>query len=71
MTDLKMCSETTESRGLINSIKGLSQLLQVSTVTAQAIKNSGRIPYMQIGRTILFDPIKVLAALEQNPKSRK
>lgn len=70
MADVKQFSETTENKRLINSLKGLAELLQVSIVTAQTIKNSGRIPYMQIGRTVLFDPDKVLAALEHKTKSR-
>ena len=48
----------------IRGIKGLAQFLGVSHVTAQKIKNSGKIPYAQYERVILFDPIKVLAALE-------
>ena len=54
-------------RKLIHSMGELAQLLGCSTMTAQSIKNSGRIPYMQIGRKCIFDVDKVLAALENKP----
>jgi len=70
MSNVNQCSVTTERR-LLYSMKELSQLLGCSTVTAQTIKNSGAIPFMQVGRKCIFDVDKVLIALEQNPKSRK
>jgi len=58
-----------EGRKLLYSMKELANLLGSSTVTAQAIKNSGRIPFMQVGRKCIFDAEKVLAALEHTPKT--
>lgn len=48
---------------MLYSIKELADLLQCSTVTAQKIKNSGRIPYAQTGRKVVFDSEAVLNAL--------
>ena len=70
MTNQASVQNQTE-RKLLYSMKELSQLLGCSTVTAQTIKNSGAIPFMQVGRKCIFDADKVLTALEQNPKSRK
>ena len=53
--------KTIELRG----IQALASFLKVSATTAQKIKNSGKIPYTQIGRKVLFDGNKVLAALEK------
>lgn len=53
----------------IYSIKELAKLLNCSIVTAQKVKNSGRIPFMQEGRTLIFECGEVLAAL--NPDNGK
>jgi len=50
--------------GHLKGIKGLAAFLKVSHAKAQAIKNSGILPYFQAGKTILFDPQKVVAAME-------
>ena len=50
------------------SMQELADFLGCSTVTAQTIKNSGKIPYYQIGRKCIFDTDKVLAALERGIK---
>lgn len=65
------CS-TTESKekAPIRGIHGLAKFLGVSPVTAQALKNSGKIPYSQYGRVVLFDGDKVLSAMEPNKKRR-
>ena len=51
---------------MLYSIKELADFLQCSTVTAQKIKNSGRIPYSQTGRKVVFDGNEVLRALSKN-----
>lgn len=54
-------------------IKGIHQLaafLKVSPARAQKLKNEGVFPYWQDGRTLLFDPDKVRAAM-QNVKTRR
>lgn len=52
----------------IYGIKGLAKFLQVSTPTAQKIKNSGRIPFSQAERTIIFRKADVLEALSNKKK---
>jgi hypothetical protein len=54
----------------IYGIKGLAFYLKVSTPTAQKIKNSGKIPYSQAERTIIFRKADVLEALSNNKKRR-
>jgi hypothetical protein len=56
---------------LIRGIHGLAKFLGTSPVTAQALKNSGKIPYSQFGRVILFDGDKVLEAMAGNKKNRR
>ncbi len=53
----------------LHSMNELAELLGCSVQTAQRIKNSGRIPFKQIGRTIIFDSEEVLKALDH--KMRK
>jgi excisionase family DNA binding protein len=53
---------------MLYSIKELAEFLQCSTVTAQKIKNSGRIPYAQTGRKVVFDGNEVLTALSKKIK---
>jgi len=53
----------------LHSMKELAELLGCSVQTAQRIKNSGRIPFKQVGRTIIFDSEEVLKALDH--KMRK
>lgn len=53
--------EKIELRGM----QALADFLKVSTTTAQKLKNSGRIPYIQIGKKVQFDGNKVLEALEK------
>jgi len=50
---------------LIYGLPGLSRLLNCSHVTAQRIKNSGKLRgcFSQVGRKIVFDESKVLTAL--------
>jgi len=55
---------------LIYGIKGLATFLRVSTPTAQKIKNSGRIPFSQAERTIIFRKADVLEALSNTKKRR-
>jgi len=51
---------------LIYGLPGLSKLLNCSHVTAQRIKNSGKLKgcFSQVGRKIVFDELKVLSALK-------
>lgn len=47
----------------VYGINGLAELLNCSRPTAQRHKNSGKIPYYQIGNTIIFDKESVLEAI--------
>ena len=53
---------------LIYGINGLAEFLHVSEPTAQKIKNSGKIPYSQAERTIIFRKVEVLEALSNKKK---
>ena len=55
----------------IRGIHGLAEFLGVSPVTAQKLKNSGKIPFAQFDRVVLFDPQKVMNALEEINKPKK
>lgn len=57
-------------RKILHSIRDLSEFIGCSTVTAQRLKNEGRIPYRQIGRKVMFDTAEVLKAMEQGKKRR-
>ncbi len=60
-------SQKTESQfEPIRGIHGLAEFLGISPVTAQKLKNSGKIPFAQYERIVLFDPKKVMDALESN-----
>ncbi len=54
----------------IYGINGLAKFLHVSTVTAQKIKNSNKIPFSQAERTIIFKKDEVLEALKPKTKKR-
>jgi hypothetical protein len=54
----------------IYGIIGLAKFLKVSLPTAQKIKNSGRIPFSQAERTIIFRKVEVLSALSNKKNKR-
>jgi hypothetical protein len=54
----------------IYGIIGLAKFLKTSVPTAQKIKNSGKIPYSQAERTIIFRKADVLEALSNTKKRR-
>ena len=51
-------------------INGLARFLNCSNPTAQKIKNSGDIKFIQTGRKIIFDADSVLRDLEAKKKKR-
>lgn len=55
----------------VYGIHGLARLLHCSNPTAQKLKNSGRIPYKQAGRKLVFDVDEVLKALEKQPMKKR
>ena len=46
----------------LHSMKELAEFLECSIPTAQKIKNSGKIPFYQIGRKVMFVKDEVLNA---------
>jgi excisionase family DNA binding protein len=64
----RLSTTENESRK-IHSLKELAILLGCSIATAQKVKNSGRIPYYQMGRKVIFDSNDVLKALERGLKN--
>lgn len=56
-----------EPKKYVYGIGGLADLIGCSLPTAQRIKNSGTISFMQAGRKLIFDVEKVLEELS-NPK---
>lgn len=55
----------------VRGIHGLAKFLGVSPVTAQKLKNSGKISFSQYGRVILFDGDAVLKAMAENNQPKK
>jgi hypothetical protein len=63
----KLVNPTVEDkpRKLAYGIAGLAAILDCSVPTAQKLKNSGAVPYMQKGRKVVFDVDKVLESLKR------
>ncbi len=57
-------SEGDNASKKLYSLKELADFLGCSLPTAQRFKNSGRIPYYQIGRKVIFDSKEILKSLE-------
>lgn len=62
---------TIKERKILYSIKELSEFIGCSTVTAQKLKNEGRIPYRQVGRKVMFDSVEVLNAMDSGKKKNR
>jgi excisionase family DNA binding protein len=60
-------SETTNRK--LYSMKELADFLGCSLPTAQRIKSAGRIPFVQIGRKVIFDCDKIIKTLERQVKN--
>lgn len=58
------------SKKYIYGINGLARFLNCSNPTAQKIKNSGDIKFIQTGRKIIFDADSVLRDLDAKKKKR-
>ena len=56
---------------MLYSIKELADYLQCSTVTAQKLKNSGRIPFAQTGRKVVFNSDAVMGAISHKMKGQR
>lgn len=57
---------TPDPEPYVYGITGLAKFLNITPPTAQKIKNSGRIPYSQAERTIIFRKEDILKALSNN-----
>jgi excisionase family DNA binding protein len=55
----------------VYGLSGLAALLNCSLPTAQRIKDSGKIPYSQVGRKLVFNADEVLKAIGKNQNKRK
>lgn len=58
-------------RKILHSIRELAEFIGCSTPTAHAFKKSGRIPYRQVGRKVMFDTADVLNAMDPNRKKTR
>ena len=61
----------TDEKEYVFGLSGLAKLLNCSKPTAQAIKNSGKISFMQSGRKLIFNKAQVLFELNNNRKTTK
>lgn len=62
-------SEPKAETKMLYSLRELADFLQCSIPTAQKIKNSGRIPFAQTGRKLVFNSEAVLNAISNDKKS--
>lgn len=60
-----------EEGNKIKGMKALADLLECSLPTAHRLKASGKIPYYQFKRLIIFDRKAVLEALEKGGENVK
>lgn len=58
----------TSGEKYVYGIAGLARLIGCSEPTAHRIKASGKIPYTQIGRKIMFESEAVMAAIQKKPQ---
>ena len=72
MSEMPLLTEKPqEERKILYSINALAEFLNCSQPTAQKLKNSGRIPYRQIGRKVMFDSAEVLKAMDPSIRRKK
>lgn len=57
-------NEPQSNQPFIKGIHELSKFLRCSPSRAQKLKNEGRFPFFQDGRTLLFDPEQVRRAMQ-------
>jgi len=61
-------AQAPEAPKYLYSLRELAEFLGCSIVTAQKLKNSGRIPFQQFGRKLIFNSFEVLGALNHKKK---
>jgi hypothetical protein len=59
----KVEEKESDTPQLVHGIAGLASILGCSIPTAQKLKSSGRVPYIQEGRKVIFEVDKVLEAI--------
>jgi|GEM_PF-976012 len=52
----------------LNGLKDLAEFLGISKPSALKLKNSGRIPYIQVGNKLIFNSSDVLAGIKHEAK---
>jgi len=57
-------SEPAPERKILHSIQELANHYGTSIVTAQKWKNSGKIPFRQVGRKVMFDTVEIDKAMD-------
>jgi len=57
-----------ESRNLVG-LRELAEFLNVTKVTAWKLKNSGRIPYISIGKKFIFNSSEVMQHITHQVKN--
>ena len=63
MAEYMPAQEAIPEKKYVYSIQGLADELHCSIVTAQKLKNSGRIPFKQDGRKCIFEINEILNAM--------
>ncbi len=61
-------SEPATERKILHSIQELANHYGTSTVTAQKWKNSGKIPFRQVGRKVMFDTVEIDKAMDSGKR---
>lgn len=56
---------------LLYSIQELAEFLHCSPVTAQSLKNSGKIRFRQFGRKVIFSTAEILADIKKTQTKRQ
>jgi hypothetical protein len=69
----KQGEKATVTRKILRGMKELEEFLGCCPATALKLKKSGKIPYRQVGRKVLFDAEEVLRSIdpERFRKSKK
>jgi len=53
----------------LNGLKELAEFLEISKPSALKLKNSGKIPFIQIGNKLIFNSAEVMEGIYCPPKS--
>ena len=67
---MSMISERTKEVQLVNQHR-MAELLECTPRTIHNLHKRGKIPVVKVGRLVRFQPDRVIAALEENPRHSK